>query len=91
VKTGLCDLTEIIIKIFQKRVDGKFSITIMRTSSLTGSFSGQPFFKNKRTTDECRYLVFGKFLYLSGYGDDFKKYSSTYAKSKQIMQVIYFE
>jgi hypothetical protein len=32
-------------KIFQKSVDGNFSVPIMRTSSLTGSLSGSPIFK----------------------------------------------
>jgi hypothetical protein len=36
-------------------------------------------------------LVFGKFLHPSGCGNDFKNIVATYAKSKQIMQVIYFE
>jgi hypothetical protein len=33
----------------------------------------------------------GSLRVLYGYGNDFKNIATTYAKSKQIMQVIYFE
>jgi len=45
VNTSLNCLTGFIFKLVQKSVDGSFCITIMRTSSLTGIFSGQPIFK----------------------------------------------
>jgi hypothetical protein len=50
VKTGPSGPSVINIKIIQKSVDESISISIMRTSSLTGSFSGQPFF-NKQTNN----------------------------------------